>query len=97
MCSMMAIIAAKSDYIYKANLIYANLIKHEEVFEIEAQIISHVKCSLLRNEKLDDFYISGIEVDVYQTSNGYELYFDNYHIDIQVYDKQIVGFEISAA
>ena len=94
MCSLMALIAAKSDYIYKANMAYANLQDHEQVFEMEAQVLSYVKCVLLRNEDLDDFYIYGSVVSVYQTSNGYELYFDDYKMNIDVYDKQIVDFSV---
>lgn len=94
MCSMMALIAAKSDYIEKANLAYSNLEKHEEIFEVEAEILSYVKCSLLRNEDLDDFYTYGTSVYVYQTSNGYELCFNDYQMYIEVYDKQIVDFSV---
>ena len=31
-------------------------------------------------------------VSVYEHSGGYELYFDNYVIDIDVYNKQIVNY-----
>ena len=73
---------------------YANLQDHEQAFEMEAQVLSYVKCALLRNEDLDDFYIYGSVVSVYQTSNGYELYFDDYKMNIDVYDKQIVDFSV---
>ena len=75
---------------------FVNLIKHEEIFDIEVQIMSYVKCALLRNEELDDFYINGNTVSVYHTSNGYELYFDDYKIDVDVYDKQIIDFKVSS-
>ena len=91
---MMALIAVKSDYIEKANLAYSNLKEHEEIFELEAQILSYAKCCLLRNEELDDFYTYGTSVYVYQTSNGYELCFDDYQMYIEVYDKQIVDFSV---
>ena len=90
----MALIAVKSDYIEKANLAYSNLKEHEEIFELEAQILSYAKCCLLRNEELDDFYTYGTSVYVYQTSNGYELCFDDYQMYIEVYDKQIVDFSV---
>ena len=91
---MMALIAAKSDYIEKANLAYNNLKKHEEIFEIEAEVLSYAKCCLLRNEDLEDFYTYGTYVSVYQTFDGYELCFDDYQMYIEVYDKQIVDFDI---
>lgn len=90
------IIAAKSDYIEKANSAYINLINYEEVFEIETQVIDYVKCALLRNDELDDFYIDNYLVSVYHNGNEYDLYFANYEMEIEVYDKQIVGMSMQA-
>lgn len=87
------IIAAKSEYIYCANTTYSNLREYEEVFSLEANIINHAKCSLLRNEELDDFYACGTYVSVYGNGNNYNLYFDQYHMEIETYDKQIVNFK----
>ena len=95
MCSLLSVIAAKSDYLYKANEVFYNLQEYEDTFNYEAQILSYVKCILLRNEELDDFDINGIYVSVYDTSSGYELLFDTYTMEIEVYDKQIVDFSIS--
>lgn len=89
----MSLIALKSDYIYYANNIYTNLREFEDIFEQEAQVISYAKYTLLRNEELDDFNINGIYVYVYQTSNGYELCFNGYSLDIDIYNKQIIDFE----
>ena len=91
----MSVIAIKSDYIEKANEAYCNLEEYQHIFEKEAYVISYAKCLLLQQNDLQDFYINGIGVNVYKHSNGYELYFDNYVIDIDVYDKQIVNYKIS--
>ena len=88
----MTLIAAKSDYLYKANEVYYNLKEYENTFASEAKAISYAKCILLRNEELEDFYIDGLYVSVYQTSKGYELLFNGYVTEIEVYDKQIVDF-----
>ena len=90
----MSLIAAKSDYIYSANTAFSNLQECEEIFELEANVISYFKCMLLRNDEIDDFYINGIYVSVYETPDGYELYFDSYEMNIDVYDKQIINFEV---
>lgn len=84
----------KSDYLYTGNSVYDNLREFENIFEEEAYVISYAKCALLRNEELDDFYINGISVSVYENSSGYELYFDEFKLDIEVYDKQIIDFSI---
>ena len=91
----MSIIAAKSDYIEKANQTYLNLKEYENVFAKEAKIMSYVKCSLLRKEELNDFNIGGTRVSVYQTNNGYQLFFENYKLKIEVYNCMIVDFDLS--
>lgn len=95
MCSLLSVIAAKSDYLYKANEVYYNLHEYEDTFNYEVQILSYVKCMLLKSEELSDFDIDGTYVTVYETSSGYELLFDEYTMDIEVYDKQIIDFSIS--
>ena len=75
---------------------YINLQENEELFAKEARIINYMKCALLRNEGIESFYVDGIYVDVYESSNGYYLYFDNYEMNIEIYDKQIIGFKINA-
>lgn len=94
MCSILTVILAKSDYLYTANTAYINLKKAENTFEKEAYVISYIKCKLLRNEEIDDYMTNGVFVSVYETTNGYELYFDNYRISIEVYDKQIIDYDI---
>lgn len=95
MCLMMSIIAMKSEYISCANKVYNNLQEVENIFEKEAYVLSYVKCLLLKEEELDDFYINGINVNAYEISNGYELCFDGIVMNIETYDKQIINFEIS--
>lgn len=90
----MSLIAVKSDYISKANKAYANLAEYESTFEKEAYVLSYVKSTLLRNEKLEDFCINGVDVSVYEMSNGYQLYFDDYVMDVETYEKQIINFEL---
>lgn len=91
---MMSVILAKSDYLQSANNVYYNLQENERLFELEANVINYVKCSLLRNEEIDDFYVNGIYVETYETNNGYELCFDDYVMNIEIYDKQIIYFDI---
>ena len=89
---MICLIAAKSDYITKADMAYANLEKFEEVFEAEAKVIDHFKCLLARDEEIEDFYVDGIYVAVYQNNEGYELHFLDYRMSLSVYEKQIIAF-----
>lgn len=96
MCSIAMIITAKSDYIVKANEVYYNLIQYEELFNMEAKIIDYAKCALLRNETLDDFYIDNCLVEVFDYGDEYILYFDNYKMAIEVYNKQIIGMKVEA-
>lgn len=95
MCVMLSLITAKSDYIYKANMAYENLNEASELFRQEAYVMNRFKCMLAREEDIDDFVVNGIYVNVYQNNNGYDLYFDSYHINTVVYDKQIVSFEVN--
>ena len=90
----MSLIAAKSDYIMKADIVYQNLQEYEEIFESEALVINHLKCLLLREEDIDDFNVEGIIVNVYNSSDGYQLFFENYVMEVSVYEKQIVSFSV---
>ena len=92
MCTMMSLIAVKADYVYKANTIYARLEEFEELFEAEAAVLSYAKCALMRQAPLDDYAANGIYVSVYNSGNGYDLYFLDYVMEIDVYEKQIVNF-----
>lgn len=94
MCTMMTVILAKSDYLKTANDVYYNLQENEKIFESEAIVLNYIKCMIIRNEEIDDFYVDGIYVNVYENSNGYELYFEDYVMNIDVYDKQIINFDI---
>ena len=91
---MMSLIAAKADYIYKADTIYKELEEFEELFETEAHVLTYAKCALMKEDSLDDFVVSGIYVSVYNSSNDYDLYFLDYLMEIDVYDKQIVNFNV---
>lgn len=81
----------KNDYIIAGNEVYSNLKEYETVLAREAHILDYVKCVLLREETLEDFYTYGTYVFVYEVTNGYTLYFDDYRLDIEVYEKQIVS------
>lgn len=91
---MMSLIVIKNDYIFKANNIYINLREYEDIFEKEAKVIGHAKCYILQNDDLDDYMVDGIYVSVYNTSNGYKLVFDEYVMELEVYDRQIVDFKM---
>ena len=91
---MMSLIAAKSDYIFKADQVYRNLREFEESFESEAQVINYAKCVLIRKEELEDFYVNGISVSVYENHDGYELHYLDFVMDISVYEDQIIAFDV---
>jgi len=78
----------------KADIVYQNLKEYEEIFESEALVINHLKCLLLREEDIDDFNVNGINVSVYNSSDGYQLFFENYVMEVSVYEKQIVSFSV---
>ena len=94
MCTMMSLIAAKADYVYKADTVYMKLEEFEELFETEAHILTYAKCALVKEMELDDFSAGGVYVSVYNSRNGYDLYFMNYVMEIDVYEKQIVNFSV---
>ena len=94
LCLIMAIVAVKSDYIVKANEVYCNLREAEETFAKEAAVIGYTKCILARNEELHSFEIGGIAVDVYETHNGYDLYFEGYVLTLIVYERQIIDYSL---
>ena len=98
LCLIMAIVAVKSDYIVKANEVYCNLREAEETFAKEAAVIGYVKCVLARNEELHSFEIGGIAVDVYETHNGYDLYFGGKKLEKGAYvEVSLLGNAPSAA
>ena len=88
------IITAKSDYITKANAVFYNLQEYEDIFYMEAQIVDYMKCHLLRNDVINDFYIDNCLVNVYTNGNEYNLYFDEYRMNIETYEKQIINVNI---
>ncbi len=94
LCAMLSIIAAKSDYIAKADEVYHNLREFEEQFESEAQVINYAKCVLIRKEELEDFNIGGINVTVYQDHDGYVLHYLDYVMNLSVYEDQIIAFNV---
>ncbi len=91
---MMSLIAAKADYIYKADMIYERLEGFAKLFEVEAKILTYAKCVLIKDEELDDFSAGGTNVSVYNNGNGYDLYFLDYVMEIDVYERQIVNFTV---
>ena len=94
MCLMISLIALKSDYILKADQVYANLEEYQEIFEAEAEVIDVFKCLLARNEEINDFCTDGICVSVFQNGNDYELFFLDYEMSVSVYEKQIIDFRV---
>ena len=94
MCTMMSLIAAKADYIYKADIVYKKLEEFEELFEVEAHVLNYAKCVLVKEMELDDYSTGGVYVSVYNSQNGYDLYFLDYVMEIDVYEKQIVNFSV---
>ena len=92
MCLIVMMISMKSEYILAADNVYLNLKENEEIFAKEAAVISYAKCVLIRNEALEDFTVNGIRVRVYGDGGIYELYFEDYRMEIYVYEKQIVDF-----
>lgn len=91
----MSLIALKSDYVYKANNVYINLKEYEDIFRLQAQVLTYAKCYLIQNDGLNDFIVDGIHVDVYGDNNHYELYFDDYYMKIDVYERLIIDYSIS--
>ena len=92
MCVMMSLIAAKADYIIKADLVFANLEKCEEDFETEAFVIDAFKCMLARKEEIGNFETHGIYVSVYWKKDGYELHYLDCRMSVIVYEDMIVDF-----
>lgn len=90
----MTVIAIKADNIYCSNETLVNLRDYEKSFTYEALVINYVKCVLMKNEELDDFFIDGISVNVYRNNYGYDLYFEDYKLELTVYGKQIVDFSL---
>lgn len=97
MCSLMSLIALKSDYIYKADRVYRNLQESEEVFEMEAQVLNRFKCMLLQKAEIEDFSTGSLYVEVASTNDGYRLFFADYVMNVTIYDKLIVSFNTNKA
>lgn len=95
MCSILTLILAKSDYIKTANTVLFNLSEYEDSFEKLANVLNYAKCTLVRNEELDDFYTNGIYVSCYSKGNSYDLYYDDYKLTIEVYDNKIIDYDLS--
>lgn len=85
-------ISMKSDYISAADGVYWNLRENEKTFAKEAAVISHVKCALMQGKQLEDFHVNGIYVRVFGDNGVYELCYEEYRLEIYVYEKQIVDF-----
>ena len=83
-----------SDYIKTANTVYYHLNEFKDVFYLESRVINYVKCELIQNKQLEDFYVDGIRVIVYGYNDQYDLYFSDYKLTIYVYDRQIIDFQM---
>lgn len=94
MCSILTLILAKSDYIESANTVLFNLNEYEDSFEKLAYVLNYAKCKLIRNEELGDFYVNGIYVSCFSKGNTYDLYYDDFKLTIEVYDHQIIDYEL---
>ena len=84
----------KSEYIICANNVYRNLLEAQKIYEMEAIVINYAKCFLANNDYLDNFEISGYDVAVYNNGQSYDLYVDEYCINLITYEKQIISFHI---
>ena len=91
---MMSLIAAKADYIIKADLVFENLQECEEDFEAEAFVIDAFRCMLARKEEISDFETQGIHVEVYMKSDGYELHYLDCRMSVSVYEDMIVDLNL---
>ena len=92
---MMSIVFLKIDMIIGANTIYDRLKSFQDVYKKESAVIEYAKCMLLHDGYIEDFYIDGISVDVYQYHDSYSLYFDDYCIDIDTYERKIISLNLS--
>ena len=91
---MMNLIFNKIDYIISANTIYNRFRQSQDSFYKQALIIEKAKCMLLQDDNLENFYVDGCFVSVYSYGNRYGLYFDNYCIEIDVYERQIISMKM---
>lgn len=94
MMSICSIVMSKADFITKTNKVYENLISFEDNFENEALILNYVKCVLLHYEDISDFTVNGVYVSVYVDSNGYDLFYENKRMHLEVYDRQIIDYDV---
>ena len=90
----MALIAAKSDYIMKADMVYRNLEEAENDLYEESVVIDRFKCMLARREEIEDFCTAGICVSVFESADGYELCYGDRRIALTVYEERIVDFTV---
>ncbi len=91
---MMALIAAKSDYIMKADMVYRNLEEAEKDLYEESVVIDRFKCMLARREEIENFCTEGICVSVFESADGYELCYGDRRIALTVYEERIVDFTV---
>lgn len=92
---MMNLVTMKSDFILSANSVYSNLKEYEKDFSIQAKVISSFKCMLLRNEEIEDYVVDGIQVNVFLNNDSAVIYFDDYVLNVDIKDKQIINYDIS--
>ena len=91
---MMSIVILKSEYIYTANTVYNNLLSAQDTFALEVSVISYAKCALLNEKEFKSFNVDGYHVSIYETNDGYNLYVQDYCINIVVYERQIISYSI---
>ncbi len=91
---MMTLIAAKSDYIMKADMVYRNLEEAEKDLYEESLVLDHFKCMLARREEIEDYCVDGICVSVFESSDGYELYYGDRRIALTAYEERIIDFTV---
>ena len=91
---MSSLIAAKADYIIKADRVYRNLQEAQDAFEAEALVLDVFKCMLARGEEIDDFTASGIRVYVFYSTEGYELYYLDFHMSVSVFENRIADYSV---
>lgn len=91
---MMSFLSFYLEHLKTANEVNANLRSKEELFTFEARLILDLKCRLLNDEVLENYYLDGYLVDIYQKANTYQVFWQMIGIELIVEDRQIINYEL---